>query len=203
MPSSLSSSKFCMLRAPTWITSTSSNRSRWRSVHDLGDNGQARFLLGLRAAGGAPPACRPWKAYGDVRGLNAPPRSSVAPAAFTSRATAHDLRLPIPPSRDLRSSAKCAAADFDAARRPPPYPPGETCGSQLLYGFRRSRRTASTDVEGCNQVRVDRVACRRSSPRTVGVFALRTCGRARPMGLEAAAAAWLTAGSCLRTGPSK
>src|SRR5699024_11860883 len=31
LPSSFKSSKFCMFRAPTWITSTSSNRGRWRS----------------------------------------------------------------------------------------------------------------------------------------------------------------------------
>src|SRR5918999_573935 len=30
----------------------------------------------------SPSSPRPWKAYGDVRGLNAPPRSNVAPAAW-------------------------------------------------------------------------------------------------------------------------
>ena len=30
----------------------------------------------------------PWKLYGLVRGLNAPPRSAVAPADFTARAVA-------------------------------------------------------------------------------------------------------------------
>ena len=33
-----------------------------------------------------PFAPRPWNAYGDERGLNAPPRSTVAPAAATARA---------------------------------------------------------------------------------------------------------------------
>ena len=34
-----------------------------------------------------PSPCSPWKSYGDVRGLNAPPRSSCAPAALTAFAT--------------------------------------------------------------------------------------------------------------------
>src|SRR5262249_47466564 len=35
-----------------------------------------------------PATPRPWNAYGDVRGLNAPPRSSVAPACFAISAAA-------------------------------------------------------------------------------------------------------------------
>ena len=35
----------------------------------------------------SPSSPSPWNAYGLVRGLNAPPRSSRAPAAFTPRAT--------------------------------------------------------------------------------------------------------------------
>ena len=34
-----------------------------------------------------PSALSPWKSYGDVRGLNAPPRSIVAPEALTLFAT--------------------------------------------------------------------------------------------------------------------
>jgi hypothetical protein len=33
-----------------------------------------------------PASPRPWKAYGEVRGLNAPPRSRDAPAAWAIRA---------------------------------------------------------------------------------------------------------------------
>ena len=32
---------------------------------------------------------RPWKAYGEVRGLNAPPRRMVAPAALTASAVSN------------------------------------------------------------------------------------------------------------------
>ena len=51
-------------------------------VDDLGDDRQAGLVahVGEDLAGPASPS--PWKAYGEVRGLKAPPRSSVAPAAL-------------------------------------------------------------------------------------------------------------------------
>ena len=41
----------------------------------------------------SPSDLRPWKAYGEVRGLNAPPRRNVAPAALTRAATSQILSL--------------------------------------------------------------------------------------------------------------
>ena len=41
----------------------------------------------------SPSYANPWKEYGDVRGLNAPPRSTVAPASFTACATAEICSL--------------------------------------------------------------------------------------------------------------
>jgi hypothetical protein len=41
----------------------------------------------------SPSAASPWKAYGEVRGLNAPPRSRVAPAAWAIRAASTVCRL--------------------------------------------------------------------------------------------------------------
>ena len=46
-----------------------------------------------RASSASPSVLRPWKLYGEVRGLNAPPRSTRAPAAFTARAVAEQLPL--------------------------------------------------------------------------------------------------------------
>ena len=40
------------------------------------------------ASSASPSVPRPWNAYGDVRGLNAPARSARAPAAWTARAVA-------------------------------------------------------------------------------------------------------------------
>ena len=37
----------------------------------------------------------PWKEWGPVRGLNAPPRSTFAPAAFTARAAAALLAVTV------------------------------------------------------------------------------------------------------------
>ena len=58
-------------------------------LHDLGDDRQAGPLarLGEVARGASTP--RPWKAYGLVRGLNAPPRRIVAPAAATASAVSN------------------------------------------------------------------------------------------------------------------
>ena len=55
-------------------------------LHDLGDDRQARPLARLGQEAQALARPRPWKAYGLVRGLNAPPRRIVAPAAFTASA---------------------------------------------------------------------------------------------------------------------
>ena len=54
-------------------------------VHRLGDDGEPG-LARARASNSRPRSPRPWNEYGEVRGLNAPPRSAVAPAARTARA---------------------------------------------------------------------------------------------------------------------
>ena len=86
-PRVLSNSKFCMLRAPTWIRSTSSNRSRCFSLIISVTMGSPVALRALRSSS-RPSAPIPWKSYGLVRGLKAPPRSSFAPDALTACAMA-------------------------------------------------------------------------------------------------------------------
>ena len=53
--------------------------------HDLGDDRQAGPLAGLGEER-SPSTPSPWKLYGLVRGLKAPPRRMVAPAAATASA---------------------------------------------------------------------------------------------------------------------
>ena len=69
-----------MLRVPTWSMSACSatsgtSRASTTSV-TIGSPVASRTSARITRA--AEP--RPWNAYGDVRGLKAPPRSSVAPA---------------------------------------------------------------------------------------------------------------------------
>ena len=79
-PTACSSPKFAMLRVPTWSMSacsatTATSRASTTSV-TTGSPVAAR--TSARISSPATPS--PWKAYGEVRGLKAPPRSSVAPA---------------------------------------------------------------------------------------------------------------------------
>ena len=85
-PTSASSTKFCMLRAPIWITSAvSSTASTWRgSISSVTIGRPVSSFASRRISSASKPM--PWKEYGDVRGLKAPPRSQVAPAAATARA---------------------------------------------------------------------------------------------------------------------
>ena len=87
LPTAFSSWKFCMLRAPICTRSTYSSNSSMRSSLisslTMGRPVASRALTMSRM----PSVPRPWNAYGDVRGLYAPPRSMLPPAAFTSRAT--------------------------------------------------------------------------------------------------------------------
>ena len=85
-PSSLSNSKFCIFLAPTCITSTSLNISRCAALMISVTIGSSVSRFAARRSS-SPSARSPWKEYGEVRGLNAPPRSSFAPAAFTLLAT--------------------------------------------------------------------------------------------------------------------
>ena len=57
----------------------------------------------------------PWNAYGDVRGLNAPPRRKRAPAALTATAVAVDLLLALDGAR-AGDDAEAAAADLRRRR---------------------------------------------------------------------------------------
>ena len=85
-PTSCNRSKFCMLRAPSWMMSaTSRTSSNWRmSMHSvtIGRPVSARASARMPSAG----LPSPLKAYGDVRGLYAPPRRNVAPTAAQTRA---------------------------------------------------------------------------------------------------------------------
>ena len=78
--------KFWLLRAPIWITSVASTTcSTWRgSISSVTTGSPVSSRASRRIASASRPS--PWKVYGDVRGLNAPPRSIVAPAAATTRA---------------------------------------------------------------------------------------------------------------------
>ena len=75
-----------MLRAPIWSTSAvSTTSSSWRgSSTSVTSGSPVSSRASARIFSASEP--RPWKLYGDVRGLKAPPRSMVAPAAFTARA---------------------------------------------------------------------------------------------------------------------
>ena len=69
-----------MLRAPIWIISTPRLQKQWDvlAVHQLGHNRLPRRFAGFGQQV-QPFGPQPWKLYGLVRGLNAPPRSSEAP----------------------------------------------------------------------------------------------------------------------------
>ena len=85
-PTSASSVKFCMLRAPIWITSaasTTASTSR-ASISSVTIGRPVSSRASLRMSSPSWPS--PWNAYGEERGLNAPPRSIVAPASRTARA---------------------------------------------------------------------------------------------------------------------
>ena len=75
-----------MLRAPTWRMSACSATSGTSagSMTSVMTARPVRSRASTRYP--RPSAPRPWKEYGLVRGLNAPPRSTVAPAARTASA---------------------------------------------------------------------------------------------------------------------
>ena len=86
-PTALSSEKFCMLRVPIWSTSANSATMSTcaGSITSVMIGSPVRSRASARRRNPSRP--RPWKAYGEVRGLKAPPRSRVAPAAATPAAT--------------------------------------------------------------------------------------------------------------------
>ena len=75
-----------MFRAPIWMTSaTSTTSSTWRgSISSVTIGSPVSSRASRRISSASEP--RPWNVYGDVRGLKAPPRSIVPPAAATTRA---------------------------------------------------------------------------------------------------------------------
>ena len=75
-----------MLRAPIWMTSVvSTTWSTWRgSISSVTIGSPVSSRASLRISRASSPS--PWNAYGEVRGLKAPPRSIVTPAAATARA---------------------------------------------------------------------------------------------------------------------
>ena len=75
-----------MFRAPIWTTSaTSRTSSTWRGSSSSVTIGRPVSSRASRSTSSAS-SPSPWKLYGEVRGLNAPPRSIVAPASATARA---------------------------------------------------------------------------------------------------------------------
>jgi hypothetical protein len=78
-----------MLRAPTWKQSMySQHRLNLRDLHHLGDD-QQPILIGGLAHDLQAFQPMPWKLYGELRGLNAPPRKTarrpLPPACALSR----------------------------------------------------------------------------------------------------------------------
>ena len=87
-PTASSSEKFCMLRAPicrrSAASATSGNVSvSFTSVTTLSPVSDRAWESSSR-----PLPLSPWKSYGLVRGLKAPPRSKLAPLCTTPRAAA-------------------------------------------------------------------------------------------------------------------
>ena len=86
-PARLSSEKFCMLRAPIWITSayfsTRSRDSLSTASVTIPNPNSSRTLARIFR----PASPSPWKLYGEVRGLYAPPRNRRTPVVFNRSAT--------------------------------------------------------------------------------------------------------------------
>ena len=92
-PSSRSSVKFCMLRAPTWKMSVYlSMTSIWlRSITSVMSFRFSAFDASRSSRSPSSPS--PWKLYGELRGLKAPPRKIFAPARLHRRRRRAHLRL--------------------------------------------------------------------------------------------------------------
>ena len=87
-PARFKSEKFCMLRAPIWITSAYCSTSSSDSLSSASVTIFSANFSRTSAIICKPSSPRPWKAYGEVRGLYAPPRKNCAPARATRSATA-------------------------------------------------------------------------------------------------------------------
>ncbi len=77
-----------MFRAPTW------NMSQYFSISSIwltsitSDTSLRSCWLAAARSIRKPSSPSPWKLYGELRGLNAPPRRILAPAFFTAAAAA-------------------------------------------------------------------------------------------------------------------
>src|SRR5919201_2961545 len=133
-PTSASSRKFWLFRAPIWITSAaSSTGSTWRgSINSVTTGNPVSSPASRRIARPSSPS--PWNVYGDVRGLKAPPRSIVAPAPATTRAVSNvcsryskEHGPAIRPNHE--SPIRCPSTSITVGS-------GATSRATSLYGFR-------------------------------------------------------------------
>ena len=104
-----------MLRAPIWMTSATSRTSSTcrgsMSSVTIGRPVSSRASRRMESA--STPS--PWKLYGDVRGLNAPPRSIVAPAVGDDTRRLERLLARLDGARP-GDEAEPAVADLPSAR---------------------------------------------------------------------------------------
>src|SRR4051794_22169130 len=181
LPTSASSMKFCMLRAPIWITSAaSSTASTWRgSISSVTTGSPVSSRASRRIVSASSPS--PWNVYGDVRGLKAPPRSIVAPASFTARAvasvcsrysTVHGPAIsPKNSSPTFRPSTSITVGSGETSRETSLYGfrIGSTCSTP---GYPSSGSVASSSRSPIAPITVD------SRPRVTRASAPASCRRA-------------------------
>ena len=87
LPNSFNKSKFCIFLAPTWIISAFSINVSI-SYGDISSVTIGNPVLAFASFNNSKPSYfNPWKLYGEVLGLNAPPLKKLAPCFFTSFAT--------------------------------------------------------------------------------------------------------------------
>ena len=79
-----------MFRVPIWrMSAYSATMSTWfGSMTSVITGSPVRSRASARKR--RPWTPRPWKAYGEVRGLNAPPLRMVAPASWTASAVSNN-----------------------------------------------------------------------------------------------------------------
>ena len=87
LPNSFNKSKFCIFLAPTWIISAFSTNVSI-SYGDINSVTIGKPVSAFASFNKFNPSYfNPWKLYGEVLGLNAPPLKKLAPYFFTSFAT--------------------------------------------------------------------------------------------------------------------
>ena len=83
-PKALNKAKFCMLRAPTWNTSTYLDIISNCVIEVISTTTGMPVTWRASAISSSPSSPNPWNVYGEVRGLKTPPRRAFAPAARTA-----------------------------------------------------------------------------------------------------------------------